>query len=73
MSEDNTRPARIAVMRGQADRVETVQRYMPSNYTAQAVGDDVVIVGYDNAGWTLHDYVIPRLASGLHRAEEVTA
>ena len=73
MSEDNDRPTRIAVVRGQADKVETIRRYLPGNYTAQAVGDDVVIVGYDDAGWTMHGYVIPRLASGLHRAEEVTA
>lgn len=30
-----------------------------------------VITGEDNAGWTLDDYVIPRLASGLIFATEV--
>lgn len=30
-----------------------------------------VIEGRDNAGWTLDGYVIPRLASGLHFANEV--
>lgn len=32
----------------------------------------VLIGGVDKAGWTLDDYVIPRLASGLHFAKEVT-
>lgn len=31
----------------------------------------VVIEGRDNAGWTLDDYVLPRLASGLRFAREV--
>jgi hypothetical protein len=31
-----------------------------------------LIAGHDVAGWTLDDYVIPRLASGLHVALEVT-
>jgi hypothetical protein len=29
------------------------------------------IVGEDFAGWTLDAYILPRLASGLHWAEEV--
>jgi hypothetical protein len=32
---------------------------------------EFVIQGEDNAGWTLDDYVIPRLASGLHFAKEI--
>lgn len=31
----------------------------------------LVIRGYDSCGWTLDGYVIPRLASGMHFAEEV--
>jgi hypothetical protein len=31
----------------------------------------VVIQGRDSHGWTLDDYVIPRLQSGLHSAWEI--
>lgn len=31
----------------------------------------VVIEGRDSHGWTLDDYVIPRLQSGLHSAWEI--
>jgi hypothetical protein len=30
-----------------------------------------LIGGRDSCGWTLDDYVIPRLASGMYFAEEV--
>jgi hypothetical protein len=36
------------------------------------VGKQVMVIkGEDSHGWTLHDYVIPRLASGLHNAWEI--
>jgi hypothetical protein len=77
MTEDSTEstdgPTRVAVVRGQADKVETIRRYLPGNYTADAYRGDVWIRGVDSMGWTMHDYVIPRLASGLYRAEELTA
>lgn len=43
-----------------------VSAYLPDNYTVVGTGSDgaVVIGGRDVAGWTLQDYVIPRLASG---------
>ena len=56
---------------------KTIQAYMPSNYTARRAGQfapfdtRIVITGYDSAGWTLDDYVIPRLASGLYWALEL--
>jgi hypothetical protein len=55
--------------------LQTIARYLPANYTAQptASGDAVLISGEDNAGWTLDDYVIPRLASGLYFAREISA
>lgn len=60
---------RYAHVKSPADKVE---RYLPSNYAIlEEVVDGVVIVGQDVAGWTLADYVIPRLQSGLHIAEEV--
>lgn len=48
-----------------------VNRYLPTNYTAEAWSDGILITGEDDAGWTLDDYVIPRLASGLIFAREV--
>ncbi len=46
-----------------------VCQYLPQNYSviglALTIGEGVIIAGRDNHGWTLHEYVIPRLASGL--------
>ena len=51
-----------------------IARYLPDNYAVTRVLPDgsVLIAGEDHAGWTLDDYVIPRLASGLYWAEEIT-
>ena len=54
-----------------------MERYMPSNYAAFPVLDydakpAVLIVGEDNAGWGLDSYVLPRLASGMYYAREIT-
>jgi hypothetical protein len=67
--------ARFAFVHGARTRRE-VAAYLPTGYAVIGEGlrDDrsfIVIGGYDDAGWTLDDYVIPRLASGLMRAEEV--
>lgn len=35
------------------------------------VEEHVLIEGEDSAGWTLHDYVIPRLASSVIPAVEL--
>jgi hypothetical protein len=63
--------------------VESIERYLPDNYNVLGEvedfdGDDplsagpvVVIGGEDRAGWTLHDYVLPRLASGLIWGHEI--
>lgn len=52
---------------------ETVGRYLPGNYKVVKVTSTCITVeGRDNAGWTLEDYVIPRLGSGLIHAREVT-
>lgn len=71
-----TRYARIDVLFGNLAYQfrQTVADYLPRNYeavTAHAPDCGVVIVGHDDHGWTLDDYVIPRLASGLIRAYEV--
>jgi hypothetical protein len=60
-----------------ARRREEVAAYMPANFAVLGEGmrdgrTFYVIGGTDNAGWTLDEYVIPRLASGLMRAQEVT-
>jgi hypothetical protein len=51
----------------------TAERYLPGNYAVVSIGDDgsVLIAGEDRAGWTLDDYVLPRLASGLYHGREV--
>src|SRR4051812_9539886 len=71
MSHSDT-PTRHAVLRGEHDNLDKIRRYLPSNYTADSDGANVFIHGTDVMGWTMHDYVIPRLASGLYRAEEIT-
>lgn len=68
------------------DSREKIERYLPGNYRVihvepsrqfhhmQHGGDqkyDIVIAGRDNAGWTLDDYVLPRLASGLIFGTEI--
>lgn len=63
---------RIALIHAPAERVEA---YLPANYSVAEEDPSsrtCVIRGEDVAGWTLDDYVLPRLASGLMFGEEVT-
>jgi hypothetical protein len=62
---------RIAIVRTSAPT--QVAAYLPSNYEVVGItpAGHVVIAGVDKAGWTMNDYVIPRLASGMHIASEV--
>lgn len=53
-----------ALIRGAAREVEAIRRYLPSNYIAFTWGTHVWIEGEDWHGWTMEDYVIPRLRSG---------
>lgn len=60
---------RFALVSGARDANE-VRSYLPANYrvVGETLADEfpvVVIAGEDTAGWTLHEYVKPRLASGL--------
>lgn len=54
-----------------------VAAYLPGNYRAVGEYEDafgkpyVHIEGKDVAGWTMQDYVIPRLASGLMYVDDV--
>lgn len=59
---------------GRSVSLETLAAYLPSNYNVVlSTHDTFYIAGRDNAGWTLDDYIIPRLASGLIWAEEITS
>jgi hypothetical protein len=65
---------RVPLRKGRIARTKSGNpgAYLPHNY--QVTGEDdefVYFAGHDNAGWTLEDYVIPRLHSGLYWAEEV--
>lgn len=73
---DDGYPARFAVVRG-ARSPREVEAYLPDNYGLMESFEDeagqlvAVIGGTDAAGWTLDDYVIPRLASGSMACSEL--
>jgi len=55
-----------------------IAAYLPSDYGVLHRGIDpdtggkvTVIGGRDFAGWSLDDYVLPRLASGLYHGKEI--
>lgn len=58
--------------------VGRISQYLPDNYKIEVeplalkAGYFLAIEGHDKAGWTLDEYVIPRLASGLIWFKEVT-
>ena len=57
--------------RGEIPSEKIVAAYMPANYKVTVVTPERIwIAGNDNAGWTMQDYVIPRLASGIIYARE---
>lgn len=73
-----TPPVRYALIQGPPDSASAIRAYLPENY--ELVGRTPIrasnkvqflLVGRDVAGWTLDDYVLPRLASGLYFGEEV--
>lgn len=52
----------------------SVESYLPRRYNVVRVdeqGNRTYIEGIDFRGWTLDGYVIPRLASGRMRCEEI--
>jgi hypothetical protein len=52
---------------------ERIAPYLPSNYRIEGeVEGGTLISGTDSAGWTMDDYVLPRLGSGLYFGHEVT-
>jgi hypothetical protein len=55
-------------------KTKEVAQYLPKNYgvlgrTCDNTG--TIIIGVDDHGWTLDQYVIPRLGSGMIHCEEV--
>ena len=61
-------------LNGRGQTPKAVAEYLPNNYKVVRVdqnGQGLVIAGEDDHGWTLDDYVIPRLGSGLIAATEV--
>jgi hypothetical protein len=75
---------RIALVENAQD-AKQLWAYLPENYaivswvgssgSSQFAKDGksvYMIAGFDSHGWTLHDYVIPRLGSGLIWAREIT-
>lgn len=63
---------RCAIVKGARDKRE-VESYLPSNYEViYWTNDGIIIAGADNAGWTLDNYVIPRLLSGNMGCTELT-
>lgn len=66
---------RYADIRG-ARTSDEVAAYLPADYHVFSTRHDelgkfvVTIRGVDRAGWTLDDYVLPRLASGLMFGDE---
>lgn len=71
-AEAPTRYARVTRSKMDDDPREAIGAYMPANYSVlDVLTHDVLIHGQDNAGWTLDEYVLPRLASGLRFGEEI--
>jgi len=66
------RRAIIRATRAGLPRVDVVQAYLPANYSAKQERGAIWITGHDSAGWTLDGYVIPRLASALIFAKELS-
>lgn len=59
---------------------DAVARYLPDNYSVIYCGKEpdrdlpsvvTVIGGTDHYGWTLGQFVLPRLASGLYFGQEI--
>jgi hypothetical protein len=65
--------ARYAIVEGFNSERE-LKAYLPSNYSLVGIwGNLGFIAGFDNAGWTLDGYVIPRLSSGNMGCRELVS
>ena len=81
LEEESNTPTRRATIPYSGDPpqdiegfLERVRAYLPESYKVSynSLTKQFMITGHDVAGWTLDGYVIPRLASGLVFAEEIT-
>lgn len=65
---------RYAKVYGNGVTQGAVQNLLPAGYAVLCTHDDdgIVICGVDQMGWTLTDYVLPRLESAGFFAREVT-
>ena len=63
MEDNREAPRRTAHVKGAT--AYTVSQYLPGNYEVAGVLDDgtVVVSGHDRFGWSMDDYIIPRLES----------
>jgi hypothetical protein len=72
------RYARVSTVR---ESTEGIERYLPANYRVVYVHSDdtqplqqfLIVAGEDNAGWTMEDYVVPRLQSGMIGVREINS
>ena len=80
LEEESTSPTRRATIPYSGDPpqnidgfLERVRAYLPESYKVayNSLTKQFMITGKDVAGWTMDDYVIPRLASGLVFIEEI--
>lgn len=73
-----TRYAKVGIPNGKKalDHCDTIANYLPSGYKVMAIvisdPNYILVAGEDYAGWTMDDYVIPRLQSGLIFAQEMS-
>jgi hypothetical protein len=65
------RVERVAIVSGKPEKVEP---YLPRNYIVLGWSGpySTIIGGFDDAGWTMQDYIIPRLGSGMYVCTELT-
>jgi len=56
---------------GDADEQRRIDALLPPSYHLEQAKEGLVIAGHDKWGWTLDEYVIPRLASALIPAKEL--
>lgn len=72
LHEEET-PRYATIPHGASGSREGIRNYLPANYAVLGGGEDTTVIGgYDQHGWTLDDYVLPRLASGLYFGAELT-
>lgn len=64
---------RFLLVSSSRDSAAEVSPYLPANYyLALETPEGFLVAGSDNAGWTLKDYVIPRLLSGSISSQEIS-